>query len=132
MMLRLAWQPRRTMTLRFLALAIAVGLAVAPAASAAGALCGPGPAEDCCCCPQASAGPTCAMGCSEDSAATLLPALPSPLSRQHVQTPAACFDALPGAAAPLLHEAGGRFSAACAGLHAPPEALYLLYRNLRL
>ena len=120
------------MTLRLLALAIAVGLAASPAVSAAGALCGAGPAEDCCCCPPVSAGPTCAMSCSEGSAATLLPALPSPLSRQHVQAPAACFDALPGAAAPLLHEAGGRFSAACAGLHAPPEALYLLYRNLRL
>ena len=111
---------------------LGASLAAAPAASAAGALCGLGPAEDCCCCPQTSAGPTCAMGCSEGSATTLLPALPSPLSRRHVQAPAARFDTLPGAASPLLHEAGGPIWAAGAGLHAPPEALYLLHRNLRL
>ena len=111
---------------------LGVSLAATPLASAAGALCGPGPAEDCCCCPPTSAGPTCAMSCSEGSAAALLPALPSPPSRHTVQAPAACFDALPGAASPLLHEAGGRFSAAGAGLHDPPEALYLRYRNLRL
>ena len=120
------------MTIRLLTLAIAIGLAASPAASAAGALCAPGPAEDCCCCPQASTGPTCAMSCSEGSTAALLPALPSPPSRHTVQAPAACFDALPGAASPLLHEAGSPIWAAGAGLHDPPEALYLRYRNLRL
>ncbi len=120
------------MTIRLLTLAIAIGLAASPAASAAGALCAPGPAEDCCCCPQASTGPTCAMSCSEGSAAALLPALPSPPSRQTVHAPAACSDAPPTAASPLLPEVSGPLSAAGVGLHDPPEALYLLYRNLRL
>lgn len=111
---------------------LGVSLAAAPAVSAAGALCGPGLADDCCSCPQASAGLACAMGCSEDSAAALLPALPSPPSRHHVQAPAASFDAPPGATSVLIHEAGGRCSAIYAGLHTPPEALYLLHRNLRL
>jgi len=72
------------------------------------------------------------MGCSEGSAATLLPSLPSPSSRYNVPAYAASFEATPGALSPLIREAGGRFSAAGAGLHDPPEPLYLLHRNLRL
>ena len=119
------------MTSRLLALAIAVGLAAAPTATAAGPWCGP-IAADGCCCPQTGIGPACAMGCSEEPAATLLPSLPSPSSRYNVPAPAASSDATPGALSSLIRDTGGRCSAISAALHAPPEPLYLLHRNLRL
>ena len=119
------------MILRPLAFAIAFGLAAVPAANAAALSCGP-TATDGCCCPEAGAGPACSMGCSESSAATLLSALPSPPARYHVRASGASADAPPSAASPLIHEVSGPIWAAGAGLHDPPEALYLLHRSLRL